>query len=516
MFVQDKQSDTIFDYCFNPSLIKNKYDGKIYPISCRWCPSCLSRRSSRLVKMLANEFKYGVYKDYPVFVTFTYSSENLPMFYRTINDDGTLSPFYISDFGQLIPAKLIDEDSLPCQDFRDFELHIKNHPKYVYKAFASFNVSDLQKCFKRLRISISRKLGISSDAFRYFFISEFGSRRFRPHYHGFFWCKSKEVQDFILSQFDTSSLFSTSDKLCKSLRSAWSLGLVDSSIPRSDEATTHYISGYISNLSNSVNFTVKGFRPFYICSKSPYIGTNPFENSSLLDSFSDAVRNLGRVSPIYDTYASDQKNITNVLYSSSTCYSLLPKCVAFSALSRQERVQKYGLLYGRSDYEVAYFHDYSNPRTVSLYGIIDGVAYSQVDIHCMRVCARLCQLFDISVSRYVEILTDFYTQKSSLLLGMLFDKYNSIFEIENSLLYYFKAVPELYDTYYFYASRGLSLPSTFLLILKSVFGANIPSFDDVFHYVNTDNDKQVYCNNITLHLQNSIKHRYSNEVFGKI
>lgn len=515
MFVEDKQLDGIFDYCYNPSLIKNKYDGKRYPVSCRYCPSCLSQRSSRLVQMLANEFKYGPYRDYPVFVTFTYAAEYLPMFYRTINDDGSLSPFYISDFGQLIPAKFIDEDSLPIQDFADFTSHINNHPKYVYKAFASFNVKDLQNTFKRLRITLSRRFGLSSDAFRYFFVSEFGSRRFRPHYHGFFWCKNKEVQDFILQQFDTSKL-PQSEKLQKSLSSLWARGLTDASIPNSDEATTHYISGYISNLSNSVNFRVKGFRPFYICSKNPYIGSNPFEISSLFDSISSAASSLGSVSPVFDKKSSNQSSVTHILYSSSACFTFLPKCTGFASLSRSERVAKYGLLYGRPYYEVAYFKDYSSNTSVSIYGVIDGCVFSSLDVHCMKVCARVCLLLDITPCRYVELLTDFYTRKSSLLLGMLFDKYNSCFDSEGSLLYYFKSCPELYDDYLYYTSHGKSLPSDFLSVLTSIFGSNIPSFEDVFRYVNSDFNKQVYINRTNLFVQSSVKHRFENETFCKI
>lgn len=515
MFVEDKQIDGIFDYCYNPSLIKNKYDGKKYSVSCRYCPSCLSQRSSRLVQMLANEFKFGPYRQYAVFVTFTYAAQFLPMFYRTVNDDGTLSPFYISDFGQVIPAKLIDEDSLPRQDFADFELHIKNHPKYVYKAFASFNVKDLQNTFKRLRITLSRKFGYSSDAFRYFFVSEFGSKRFRPHYHGFIWCKTKEVQDFIMSQFDTSKLCQ-SDKLRKSLSSLWSRGLTDAQIPNSDEATTHYISGYISNLSNSVNFRVKGFRPFYICSKNPFIGSNPREVSSLFAGISSAAKSLGFVSPVYDTKSSNQSAVTHILYSSSACFTLLPKCTGFAALSRSERVAKYGLLYGRPNYEVAYFKDYSSESSVSLYGVVDGNVYSSLDIHCMRVCSRICLLLNITPLRYVELLTDFYTRKSSFLLGMLFDKYNACYQLDGSLMYYFKSCPELFYDYQYYVSRGKSLPSDLVCVLQSIFGSDIPSFDDVFKYVSIDYDKDVYIERTNLFVQSSVKHRFENEVFNKI
>lgn len=512
----EKQSDNVFYRCFNPSIIKNKYDGKDYAVSCRYCLGCLSQRSLRLRNLLQNEFRYGSFK-FPVFVTFTYSEDNLPMFFRTVNDDGTLSPFYISDFGQVIPAKLIDETTLPNQSFADFNKLIANHPKYVYNAFASFNVADLQKCFKRLRISIKRKLGISSDAFRYFFVSEYGSRRYRPHYHGFFWCSTQEVQKFLLQQFDTSN-YSDAQRNKLGLSSLWSLGRTDASVPRCDESVNSYISSYISCLSNSYNFRVKGFRPFYICSKSPYIGSNPRELHSLENTLFYASCGLRRLTAVYDKKATDGKTVTNVLYSPSVLYTVLPRCDEFSALSRSQRVAKYSTLYGRSDYEIAWYQDFvklPDARSWSLqrFGVIDGVSYSVNDIHCMRRCAYYCHLLHISPLRYVELLTDFYTSYASELLRKQCEAYSEVSALTKSNMYMFDADLVLTRTYLDASARGC-FSAPLRAVLGSLFGDSIPLPSQVLHHLSNNPYKKLYVDEVTQKCRSHIKHRYTNEYNG--
>lgn len=512
----EKQSDNVFYRCFNPSIIKNKYDGKEYAVSCRYCLGCLSQRSLRLRNMLINEFLHGTYK-FPLFVTFTYSEDNLPMFYRTVNNDGTISPFYISDFGQLIPAKFIDETTLPNQCFRDFKHLIANHPKHVYSAFASFNVSHLQKCFKRLRITLSRKLGIKSDAFRYFFVSEYGERRFRPHYHGFFWCKSKQVQEFLLSQFD-SSCYSDNQRNLLGLRSLWSLGRTDASIPRENESVNSYISGYISCLSHSVNFTIKGFRPFYICSKAPYIGSNPIEVSHLESILSASAKYLCRPSAVFDKKASDGQTVTTILYSKSSLYSVFPKCDEFSRLSRSARVEKYSTLYGRSNYEIAWYQDFvklpdSRSWSLQRFGVIDGVSYSVNDIHCMRRCAYYCDKLHITPFRYVEILTDFYTSFHSELLRNQCQAYSEIAARTLNNWYIFDSDLVLTRSLLDSDGRG-GYSAAHRAVLGSLFGSVLPLPSQIQSHIDNNPFTKFYVEKITKQVTSRVKHRYINEYNG--
>ena len=516
MQVQETSFDGIFHKCFHPSILLNKYDGKEYAVPCRHCLGCLSSRSDKLRNMLRNEFTFGTHR-YPVFVTFSYSPANLPMFYRTVDEDGCISPFYISDFGQIVPAKLIDETTLPDQSFRDFSTHVSYHNKYVLSAFASFNVADLQKCIKRLRITISRRLGVKKDAFRYFFISEYGSRRFRPHYHGILWCKTQEVQKFILSQFDTSK-YSDAQRNELGLRSLWRLGRTDATVPREDESVNSYLSSYISSLSSSTNFSVKGFRPFYICSKAPYIGANPHEVTSLENTLSSSVRYFSRPSSVFDKKSPDGQTVTNILYSKSSIYSVFPKCDEFSRLSRASRVEKYSTLYRRSDYEVAYFQDYVlNPvsRTFILqrYGVIDGHRYSVNDIHAMKRCAFYCDKYNISPLRYVEILTDFYTSFYSQLLGLQCATYSQAAALMHSNWYVLDSDLVLSKNLLESASRG-GYDASQRAILGSLFGTRIPLPSQIEKHFNNNTFQKNYVEKIQQKVASHVKHRYVNEYYG--
>lgn len=516
MDAKEHTFDGIFHKCFNPSILLNKYDGKEYAVPCRQCLGCLSARSDRLRNMLRNEFLYGPNR-FPVFVTFSYAPNHLPMFYRCVDDDGCISPFYISDFGQIVPARLIDEATLPDQSFRDFETHISNHPRYVYSAFASFNVADLQKCFKRLRITIRRRFGVKSDSFRYFFISEYGSRRFRPHYHGFLWCKTQEIQDFILREFDTS-MYSETQRNELGLLSLWKLGRTDASVPRQDEAVNSYISSYISCLSASINFTVKGFRPFYICSKAPFIGSNPTELSMLENTLHTSVTDFSRPSSVFDKKASDGQTVTNILYSKSSLYSVFPKCDEFSRLSRSARVEKYSTLQGRSDYEVAYFQDFvynevSHQIILQRFGVIDGIRYSVNDIHAMKRCAFYCDKYHISPFRYVEILTDFYTSYYSQLLGLQCSSYSEASALMHSNWYVLDSDLVLSKHLLESASRG-GYDASQRAILGSLFGPKIPLPSRIEKHLKNNKFKQSYVEKVQNHVASHVKHRYVNEYDG--
>ena|GEM_PF-4783927 len=481
MDVQNHISDYIFHKCLNPQIIFNKSDNKEYVVPCRSCAACISNRANKLRNMLHDEFAFGPYK-YPLFITLTYDKDHLPFFYRTINDDGTISPFYISNHGQIIQASLIDDDNLPNQDFSDYASIFQKCPKPVYKAFASFDVSDLQKFNKRLRIEISRQLGITSSAYRYFYVSEYGSKRFRPHYHGILWCKSEEVRDFVLQRLDSSYLPEYL-KLSHGILSPWKMGITDCQVPKHDEGTSSYISSYISCLDFSQNFKAKGFRPFYICSKSPYIGSNPHELAKLETVVKNSSQSKNRPSALYDQVSVDGQSPSYRLYSSSSRYSIFPKCDGFSTLSRTERNCIYQVLFDlerqKQDINVSSFvsyvrDNYGRLRSSVRY-LINGVEYSSNDVHCMKVCFRICKKYNITPFRYVEILTDFYTSHYSYLLGIQCQQYSDSFDVYNSNIYLFDSdrilLRNVLDDVYRYDSLSQSnrLLLSYIFPKKSIY-----------------------------------------------
>lgn len=519
MDVQERYSDYVFTKCFNSSIIRNKYDGKEYAVRCRYCPSCLTQRGDMLAQRLSNEFKYGKFR-YPLFVTFTYDEEHLPMFYRCWNDDGTLSPFYISAAGQVISAKNINEDELPNQDFRDFSSLVDAHDKYVYSAFAAFNVKDLQDCFKRMRIRLRRKHGFKKDCFRYFFVSEYGSMRFRPHYHGFIWCSSSEVRNILLRWFD-SSAYSEQARNYLGLLSPWKNGRTDAQIPRENEAVDNYISRYITSFGGSINFTVKGFRPFYICSKNPLVGANPRETSHLEASFAASFRDLSRISAVYDKKAGDGRTVIPVLYSASARYTIFPRCTQYAVLSQYQRAGVYSFLSSRPSAEITHLTEYAYvPEKMAVTEVksveIDGVRFSSADFHCMKVFKRLHEKYGITVERYLEIMQDFYTSYYSQLLGMQCQQYSDYFDEFGNNMYIFQSdmvfTRNILDEAY---RRTWWKPST-RLMLDMLFPHGVPSRSQIRDYINNNIHKLAYEKKIKDRVQRNRKTRYDNEYFGSI
>lgn len=120
-----KTTDTLNQYLYVP---------------CNVCPECLMSRQGSLVQRARNM----ALDHYIFFCTLTYNRESLPVYdcvYDKVNEDGS-------------------------------KIHKEYHIPYA-------DISDVQKMFKRIRISKS----IPRD-WSYFFVSERGTDKGRPHFHG--------------------------------------------------------------------------------------------------------------------------------------------------------------------------------------------------------------------------------------------------------------------------------------------------------------------------------------------
>lgn len=520
MQVQEQLGDGIIHKCLHPQIIRNQYDGKEYVVPCRSCAACLNQRSNRLRQMVDDEFKFGPFK-YPLFITLSYAPEHLPVFYRCYNEDDSISPFYISSRGRLVPAKYIDIAHLPSQPFKDFALHIKNHDKEVYSAFASFDVVDIQNFLKRLRITISRRLGVKNNAFRYFFMAEYGSLRFRPHYHGILWCSTPQVQEFILSLLDSSSLPDYARNQ-HGLSSLWKNGRTDCQIPRINEASGSYVSSYVSCLLDNSSLNVKGFRPFYLASKSPYIGSRPVELASLETVLHDSVQNLSSPSALYSKKSSDGVSSSYVLYSPSCRYSVFPKCDGFNNMAFADRVQKYSLLSHFSEdadfQSVEIFYKKKDKWIPSRFFVVDGKEVSVNDFHCARICQKYCNLYHITPFRYVEILSQFYVSYYSYILGNQCNLYSKCYELYKNNSYIFLSdlvlARDILDE--------VTQKGYYTKHIRDVFSSVYPSTSDWLsrrqfdkfindnHYLHIYEEKQISSIRTKHHT------RYSNEYYGSV
>lgn len=121
-----------------------------------------------------------------------------------------------------------DDFNLPCSD------------KYE----SCFDKRQVQLFLKRLRTSLEPK------KFRYYLISEYGTRTYRPHYHFHYF------GDFVDEDF-----------LYRQIRKCWPYGLIH--IGRTSDATLNYVCGHVQYIAD----LPKNFEPpFTLMSRRPGLG----------------------------------------------------------------------------------------------------------------------------------------------------------------------------------------------------------------------------------------------------
>lgn len=189
--------------CLNPVTIR--VNGEVLQVPCGQCAFCRNSRANDWITRLKIAWKSGL----KIFVTLTYSDENLPV----IDDKGNL--------------------------FRGYNRY------YFYKP--TFSKKDVQKFFKRLR-----KKGFQ---LQYYLCSEYGSLTLRPHYHfvAYFPCLTKQ---------DYSSVE-------KAINEAWHLGFVDVGEVSDNRLryVTKYASKYIPEVKDYLSTNEFLIPPFSLMSK---------------------------------------------------------------------------------------------------------------------------------------------------------------------------------------------------------------------------------------------------------
>ena len=133
--------------------------------------------------------------------------------------------------------------------YDDINLPVKNGLPFV-------NKRDVQLFLKRLRFLI-RPFKI-----RYFCVSEYGPKNFRPHYH------------MILFDFPNE----LKNKLNEYLEDSWNLGFIR--VDPVNSARIHYVSGYCLDFTQIPKNLKK---PFMLCSRRPGIGYRFLDVNGVLD-----------------------------------------------------------------------------------------------------------------------------------------------------------------------------------------------------------------------------------------
>lgn len=240
--------------CLRPIKVYNKYTHEVLYVPCGSCYSCLKNKSNRdtsLAMNIASNFKYCY------FVLLSYSEDFLPRMemtkednlgngrinytFRSVNRNMIVSGNKKGNLGSdivLNDAEFEFTHSMASSDYRD--IIVKSHGRYdfsrkcvVYPRFEDCdnlipccNTSDCQKFLKRLRFHIKTKY---NEEIRFYAVSEYGPRTYRPHWHLLLFFNSEQVSKVISQRVSES----------------WSYGSTNCELSRG--GTASYVASYVNS-----------------------------------------------------------------------------------------------------------------------------------------------------------------------------------------------------------------------------------------------------------------------------
>lgn len=250
MINQEVIDKYLLSECLHPIKVFNKYTNDIIYAPCGHCYSCLKNKSNRdtsLAMNIASNFKYCY------FVWLSYEDCYLPyMELKTVDPlDDIRSNYLFSSVNRSLRISVpngkdrIIEDSpfefthsMTSSEYRD--IVVKSHGRYdflrkcvVYPRFEDCdnripycNVSDCQKFLKRLRFHSKNKY---NEEIRFYGVSEYGPRTYRPHWH-------------LLLFFNSDEFTSVVQQL---VSESWSYGRSTCELSRGGSAS--YVASYVNS-----------------------------------------------------------------------------------------------------------------------------------------------------------------------------------------------------------------------------------------------------------------------------
>lgn len=250
MINQEVIDKYLLSECLHPVKVFNKYTNDVIYTPCGHCYSCLKNKSNRdtaLAMNIASNFKYCY------FVWLSYEDQYLPYIeLKSIDSlDDTRSNYLFSSINRSlrIPVsngkdRIIEDPSFEfthsMTSFEYRDIIVKSHGRYdflrkcvVYPSFEDCdnripycNTSDCQKFLKRLRFHSKNKY---NEEIRFYGVSEYGPRTYRPHWH-------------LLLFFNSDELTSVIQRL---VSESWSYGRTTCELSRGGSSS--YVASYVNS-----------------------------------------------------------------------------------------------------------------------------------------------------------------------------------------------------------------------------------------------------------------------------
>lgn len=250
MINQEVIDKYLLSECLHPVKVLNKYTNSVIYSPCGHCYSCLKNKSNRdtsLAMNIASNFKYCY------FVLLSYEDKYLPYLEVTsvtpLDESRSNYTFISVDRDLRIPVsngkdRIIKDapfgfaHSMTSSEYED--IIVKSHGRYdflrkcvVYPCFEDCsnripycNTSDCQKFLKRLRFHSKDKY---NEEIRFYAVSEYGPRTYRPHWH-------------LLLFFNSDELTSVIQQL---VSESWSYGHTTCELSRGGSAA--YVASYVNS-----------------------------------------------------------------------------------------------------------------------------------------------------------------------------------------------------------------------------------------------------------------------------
>lgn len=291
-------------------------------VPCGKCEACRNARANDWVNRLRSEAKCW---KYVLFFTLTYQFDKRPCF--TVYDNRIFIPQLSSVNPELEPA-IIDLDYEYQKYSCSVEWQERNNAwiksvcslgsvPHLSKYHVQLFVKRLRKNLKNLIIKQNEKYSAQDYLVRYFICGEYGETAYAPHYHGL--------------------LFFQSDKeykaIQKALSKSWTLGIVDSSLVRSDAAS--YVASYLNSFAYLPQVLQHPcVRPFCLASKSTPIGLVSVDDEEIREIFYNS--SISRIQP-----AADGKSFVDVPIWNTIKNRLFPRIALFSRVIDTMRTQLY-------------------------------------------------------------------------------------------------------------------------------------------------------------------------------
>lgn len=370
-------------YCYHPVRISK--NGITYYVPCCKCNGCLLHRANSLSFRVGDEIESTPHS---IFFTLTYSNKYVPKIQCRVQD-GLFHWYSAANNIRFNGVRDVLRDPVCFSSKYHLFAPLKNYDDDHVIGYCS--KSDIQLWLKLLRKDIYENFNISSGAFRYYIIAEYGpgksplQGKFRPHYHGIIFPKNKEIATYLI-RFGLYKNWQMCDK-----------GLFEQYTKFCDSGTRHYVTEYITGTSSLPELLshTKEIKPFVLMSKqNGALGTCSFDRKEVSKAVEQGIDSY------YKSVSRIERNYL-FQYPKALTDSLFPKCSRYSLLSFAGLLRIYGYLYNvrQVGYELA--------------SLFDGLSeLSSQDVQASRCCLKVCDLMSWTPYYYTEVLVDFYYRKA--------------------------------------------------------------------------------------------------------